>query len=299
MCQTQTHFDTHLTHTRTSTAQETNKQGRRNTKQGTHKLNTGKGAYGAVYSVIKSHTRETVAVKIISHPNDLTVCPTTVREIGLLKRLKKHANIVNMLDIEYFNNCYCIEFEYLSFDLSQYCAFYSPNNRWMKYCLFQILNGIKYLHKSQICHRDLKPQNILVSRKTMRVKIADFGLARTISVPKANITTQVVTLWYRAPELLLGTKKYNAAIDMWSFGCIMAELFNRKTLFAERSEIAQIFTIFTLSDMILHIIFCFCVCVFSGSKPSFCIICNMQALHKHKFIIIVIWELHQLKHCLT
>jgi serine/threonine protein kinase len=94
-------------------------------------------------------------------------------------------------------------------------------------------------------HRDLKPQNLLID-KDGNVKLADFGLARAFGLPVKTYTHEVVTLWYRAPEILLGAKEYSTPIDIWSIGCIFAEMAQRKALFIGDSEIDQIFKIFTV-----------------------------------------------------
>lgn len=87
-----------------------------------------------------------------------------------------------------------------------------------------MLDGIKYCHSNRVLHRDMKPQNILIDMKKGVVKLADFGLARAFIMPYKNYTHEVVTLWYRAPEILLGAKYYSCSVDIWSIGCIFAEL---------------------------------------------------------------------------
>jgi cyclin-dependent kinase len=109
----------------------------------------------------------------------------------------------------------------------------------------QLLQGIRYCHSHRVLHRDLKPQNLLIDRDG-NLKIGDFGLARAFGVPLRTYTHEVVTLWYRAPEILLGGRQYSTGVDMWSVGCIFAEMATRKPLFPGDSEIDEIFKIFKL-----------------------------------------------------
>jgi len=110
--------------------------------------------------------------------------------------------------------------------------------------MFKILKGLYYLHEREIIHRDLKPQNILIGDNGNIIKIADFGLARNVSIPRCNLTNDVVTLWYRAPEILLGKQKYDLSLDLWSIGCIFAELYSRQAFFQALSQIGLLYDIF-------------------------------------------------------
>jgi serine/threonine protein kinase len=115
--------------------------------------------------------------------------------------------------------------------------------RLVRWLMWQLLAGTEACHAHRIVHRDLKPQNILINR-TGSLKLADFGLARTFSVPLRQYTHEVVTLWYRCPEILLGQPTYSMAVDTWSAGCIFAEMAAGRPLFTGDSEVDQLFKIF-------------------------------------------------------
>jgi serine/threonine protein kinase len=156
--------------------------------------------------------------------------------------------------------------EYCDYDLRKYIEVYKKNNKEfslfnIKWIMYQILKATDFLHSHKILHRDLKPQNILINEKNLLTKIADFGLSRVYSIPIRAYTREVLTLWYRAPELMLGLNQYSLGLDMWSVGCILAELFLRKPLFQGDSEIDQLFKIFnvfgTPNDTTLPMYSCF------------------------------------------
>ncbi|KAF5302706.1 hypothetical protein FQR65_LT08448 [Abscondita terminalis] len=169
---------------------------------------------------------------------------TALREISLLKGLR-HSNIVELLDVICKPPNLYLVFEYLEIDLKKYIdnSDKDISEELIKSFLKQLLEGIGYLHMHRILHRDLKPQNILLDKEG-HIKIADFGLSRSFSLPTRMYTHEVVTLWYRAPELLLGSRVYCTAIDTWSIGCILAEMINKKPLFPGDSEIDQLYKIF-------------------------------------------------------
>lgn len=151
-----------------------------------------------------------------------------------------------LIDVVSSNAKLFLVFEYLDLDLKRYMD--SVKNEGMKALqvksyVYQILSGIAYCHSHRIVHRDLKPQNLLIDKDGM-LKLADFGLARAFGIPVRTYTHEVVTLWYRAPEILLGSKHYVPAVDIWSVGCIMAELASLSPLFPGDSEIDELFRIF-------------------------------------------------------
>jgi serine/threonine protein kinase len=115
----------------------------------------------------------------------------------------------------------------------------------VKSYMHQLLSGIAFCHSHRVLHRDLKPQNLLIDREG-HLKLADFGLARAFGVPVRTYTHEVVTLWYRAPEILLGSTQYSTPVDIWSVGCIFAELVTRQPLFPGDSEIDELFKIFQI-----------------------------------------------------
>ena len=173
---------------------------------------------------------------------------TAIREIAVLQELKRHPHIINLNQIvhgENKNRLFLV-FEFYNQDMKKYLdKLGEPMNKALvKSILYQLLKGVVHCHERRIMHRDLKPSNLLINGDENQIKIADFGLARTMGLPLKSYTHEVVTLWYRAPEVLLGSKIYSTAIDMWSIGAIFYELAHKKPLFAGDSEIGQIFKIF-------------------------------------------------------
>lgn len=212
----------------------------------------GNGAYGTVYKARDTLTDKIVAIKKVKLALTEDGVPMSVlREISLLKQLGKanHPNIVRLLDICHGQRMdremvLYLVFEHVDQDLNHYIEKCPPPGlapERIKDIMWQILSGVDFLHSHRIVHRDLKPQNILVSRDGS-VKLADFGLARIYDF-SSLLTTVVVTLWYRSPEILLGTT-YATPVDIWSCGCILAELYLRRPLFPGQYEIDQLGKIF-------------------------------------------------------
>ncbi|KPP74426.1 cyclin-dependent kinase 17-like, partial [Scleropages formosus] len=191
----------------------------------------GEGTYATVYKGRSKLTDNLVALKEIRLEHEEGAPCTAIREVSLLKDLK-HANIVTLHDIIHTDKCLTLVFEYLEKDLKQYmddCGnIMSMHN--VKIFLFQLLRGLAYCHRRKVLHRDLKPQNLLINDKG-ELKLADFGLARAKSVPTKTYSNEVVTLWYRPPDVLLGSTEYSTPIDMWGVGCIFYEMVTGRPLF--------------------------------------------------------------------
>jgi len=211
----------------------------------------GEGTYGVVYKAKDINSGQIVALKKIRlEAEDEGVPSTAIREISLLKELKDD-NIVRLLDIVHADQKLYLVFEFLDVDLKRYIETGNQNRtpislQIVKKFTYQLNSGLLYCHSHRILHRDLKPQNLLIDKRD-NLKLADFGLARAFGIPMRTYTHEVVTLWYRAPEVLLGSRHYSTAIDMWSVGCIFAEMaMQGAPLFPGDSEIDQIFKIFRI-----------------------------------------------------
>ncbi|BFZ06495.1 hypothetical protein BsWGS_09534 [Bradybaena similaris] len=217
----------------------------------------GSGAYGQVFKARdKSKNGAFVAIKQIvirrqGRHFEAGMPMAAIREISLLKQLEntEHPNIVKLLDVHHQvvsdrDISLSLVFEFIDQDLNAYLERCPPPGLGpdrIRDLMVQMVNGIDFLHSNRIIHRDLKPQNILVTHDGI-LKLADFGLARVYATDM-KLTSVVVTLWYRAPEVLL-TGQYSTAVDMWSCGCIFAELHLRRPLFKGSSEGDQLKKIF-------------------------------------------------------
>jgi len=213
----------------------------------------GTGAYGTVYKGrdLTGGSDSLVALKKVKISlTDDGVPVSAIREIGLLKQVEglRHPNVVRLLDIchgrleaETRLNLVLV-FEYVESDLDTFLKSRKELSQpTIQHLLYQLLSGVDFLHSHRILHRDLKPQNILISHD-QTIKIADFGLARVYDTGM-RLTTTVVTLWYRPPELLLATT-YASPVDVWSCGCVFAELHHKRPLFGGGSEGDQLKRIF-------------------------------------------------------
>ncbi|KAI8374191.1 kinase-like domain-containing protein [Radiomyces spectabilis] len=208
------------------------------------KLNrVGEGTYGVVYRVKDSRSGKVVALKKIRMERETDGVPiSSLREISILKRMR-HQNIVNVTDVAVGGKLESLflVMEYCEQDLGTLLDMvptpYTPSE--IKCLMLQLLRGLEYCHDHSIIHRDLKMSNLLLT-STGLLKIADFGLARTVSLPGKPMTPNVVTLWYRSPELLFGESNYTTAVDLWSAGCIMGELMQHRPLLPGNNEQAQL-----------------------------------------------------------
>ncbi|KAL4517200.1 hypothetical protein Ndes2437B_g06807 [Nannochloris sp. 'desiccata'] len=208
------------------------------------------GTYGVVYRARDRETGQICALKKVKLEKERDGFPlTSVREINVLLSLA-HPSIVNVSEVVVGSSLDAVfmVMEYADHDLKTVMEkrMHQPFTISEVKCLMhQLLSGISYLHGNWVIHRDLKTSNILYTNKG-QLKICDFGLARQYGEPLKPYTQLVVTLWYRSPELLLGAKTYSTAVDVWSCGCIMAELLAKEPLFKGSNELSQLDTIFRI-----------------------------------------------------
>lgn len=206
----------------------------------------GAGTYSIVYKGTSRLTDKLIALKEIHLEREEGVPFTAIREVSLLKQLK-HFNIITLHDIIYTQKALTLVFEFVDRDLSRYLdeCDHKIHLHNVRLFLFQLLRALDYCHQRKVLHRDIKPQNILIS-SIGELKLADFGLARAKSFPTKTYTDEVVTLWYRPPDVLLGNVGYGTCIDMWGVGCIFFEMVAGFTLFIGTTPKKQIECIFEI-----------------------------------------------------
>jgi len=198
-----------------------------------------------VYKAKDRLTNDILALKKIRlEAEDEGIPSTAIREISLLKELQ-HPNIVRLYDVVHTERKLTLVFEYLDQDLKKYLDVCENGLEpvIIQSFLYQLLRGVAFCHHHRVLHRDLKPQNLLINREG-ELKLADFGLARAFGIPVRSYTHEVVTLWYRAPDVLMGSRKYSTPVDIWSIGCIFAEMSNGRPLIMGTSEGDQLDRIF-------------------------------------------------------
>ncbi|KAK3717466.1 serine/threonine protein kinase, CMGC, CDC2/CDK sub [Vermiconidia calcicola] len=209
----------------------------------------GSGTYGKVYKAVHVYTGGMVALKKIRMEGERDGFPVTaIREIKLLQSLN-HINVVALQEVMVERNDCFMVFEYLSHDLTGLLNHpsFSLTAAHKKYLAKQLFEGLDYLHRRGVLHRDIKAANILIS-KTGELKLADFGLARFYQKSqKQDYTNRVITIWYRSPELLLGETQYGPAVDIWSAACVLVEIFTRHAIFpGDGGEINQLDKIYNV-----------------------------------------------------
>ena len=210
----------------------------------------GTGAYGVVCAAKDNRTGQRVAIKKIHKAFEmLTVSKRTYRELKILRHLR-HENIISILDVmqppedlSTFEDVYVV-LDLMESDLHHIIHSVQPlSDEHIKFFLYQIMRGLKYIHSANVLHRDLKPSNLLINRNC-ELKIGDFGMARGLSFSEEEhamfMTEYVATRWYRAPELMLSLNEYTFSIDMWSVGCIFAEMLGRRQFFPGKNYLNQL-----------------------------------------------------------
>ncbi|KAK8377391.1 hypothetical protein O3P69_013787 [Scylla paramamosain] len=202
----------------------------------------GSGAYGQVCSAMDKKTNTKVAIKKLARPFQTHIhAKRTYRELRMLKHMD-HENIIGLLDVftpsttfKDFQDVYLVT-PLMGADLNNIVKTQKLTDDHVQFLIYQVLRGLKYIHSAGIIHRDLKPSNIAVN-EDCELKILDFGLARPT---ESEMTGYVATRWYRAPEIMLNWMHYNQTVDIWSVGCIMAELLTGRTLFPGADHIDQL-----------------------------------------------------------
>ncbi|KAI3437619.1 hypothetical protein D9Q98_000071 [Chlorella vulgaris] len=207
----------------------------------------GCGTYSTVFRARSRVSGKSVALKRMKLDGREEGVPTTaLREVSMLRQLAECPHIVQLEDVLWDQRSLYLVMEMLSCDLREHLDS-DPTARSLpsiKSMMYQTIKGVKHAHAHRVIHRDIKPQNLLLDRRSGCIKVADFGLARTITPPARAYTHEVVTLLYRAPEILLGSPVYSTPVDVWSLGCVLAELATGEPLFLGDSEIGQLLTIF-------------------------------------------------------
>ncbi|CDH50777.1 cyclin-dependent protein kinase [Lichtheimia corymbifera JMRC:FSU:9682] len=217
----------------------------------------GEGTYATVFKGKSRLSGELVALKEIHLDAEEGAPSTAIREISLMKELK-HPNIVRLLDVIHTESKLILVFEYMEQDLKKYMDMAARTGgshhhaggsaletTIIKTFMYHLLKGIAYCHENRVLHRDLKPQNLLINKR-LELKLGDFGLARAFGIPVNTFSNEVVTLWYRAPDVLLGSRMYSTSIDIWSAGCIMAEMYTGRPLFPGTTNEDQLQKIFRM-----------------------------------------------------
>ena len=206
----------------------------------------GEGTYGKVYKARSHRTGECVAMERVELDWREEGVPVIALREPTLQQQLLHPNILPVLDVFCKPSRLTIVLEYFEMDLQKYMK--SLRNHLappvVRHLTLQIVRGVECCHDHKVLHRDIKPQNLFVDPQSLRLKLGDFGLSREYEFPHRPYTQEVVTVWYRAPELLMGSQQYGCPVDMWSAGCVMAEMATGMPLFPGDSEISTMFKVF-------------------------------------------------------
>ncbi|XP_064389654.1 cyclin-dependent kinase-like 3 [Halichondria panicea] len=204
----------------------------------------GEGSYGMVMKCRHKESRQMVAIKkFLETEDDKMVKKIALREVRMLKQLR-HENLVNLIEVFRRKKRLYLVFEFVDHtaldDLEKYPM--GAEEGFVKKIMWQVIKGVEFCHSHNIIHRDVKPENILVSKRGV-VKLCDFGFARAIAPPGEAYTDYVATRWYRAPELLVGDTNYGKTVDVWAVGCLFSEMLTGEPLFPGESDIDQLYLI--------------------------------------------------------
>ncbi|XP_043280714.1 cyclin-dependent kinase-like 4 isoform X2 [Venturia canescens] len=204
----------------------------------------GEGSYGIVMKCRHRESGQTVAIKkFLETEEDVHVRKMALREIRMLKKLR-HDNLVNLIEVFRRRKRFYLVFEYLDHtvldELEEKAG--GLGLQISRRHIFQVLRGLSFCHANHIMHRDVKPENVLVSPNGV-IKLCDFGFARFVTGPNESCTDYVATRWYRAPELLVGDRRYGRPVDVWAVGCLYAEMVTGEPLFPGDSDLDQLYQI--------------------------------------------------------
>uniref|UniRef100_A0A0B6ZKU0 cyclin-dependent kinase n=1 Tax=Arion vulgaris TaxID=1028688 RepID=A0A0B6ZKU0_9EUPU len=211
----------------------------------------GEGSYGIVFKCRNRETGQIVAIKkFVESEDDPLIKKIAMREIRMLRQLK-HPNLVNMIEVFRRRKRLNLVFEYVDHTVLNELDKYPRGvpERMVQRIVYQTLLAVNFCHQHNTIHRDVKPENILITRQG-QVKLCDFGFARVLS-PGGEYTDYVATRWYRSPELLVGDTQYGPPVDVWAIGCVFAELTTGQAIWPGRSDVDQLYLIRkTLGDLI-------------------------------------------------
>ncbi|XP_059552733.1 cyclin-dependent kinase-like 1 isoform X2 [Myotis daubentonii] len=212
----------------------------------------GEGSYGVVFKCRSRDTGQVVAIKrFLESEDDPVIKKIALREIRMLKQLK-HPNLVNLIEVFRRKRRLHLVFEYCDRTVLHELDRYQRGvpEHLVKSITWQTLQAVNFCHKHNCIHRDVKPENILITKHSV-IKLCDFGFARLLTGPSDYYTDYVATRWYRSPELLVGDMQYGPPVDVWAIGCVFAELLSGVPLWPGKSDVDQLYLIRkTLGDLI-------------------------------------------------